>query len=178
MPESAGAHRLLGQVLLATAKDKARVEEAAAELKKAADLGPPDPQGAVALAQASIRLDKPKDAVAALEAVVDRAHGPTVLLLYGEALERDGQFAKAEEVYRSLLRQDPENRAASIGLLRVYDRSRQFDKEAALLESFMKGQPGNLAAKTQYATVLLRARPFSGGEEGVRGGPRGRSREP
>ncbi len=160
MPQSAGAHRLLGQVLLATAKDKPRVEEAAAELKKAAELGPPDPQGAVALAQAAIRLDKPKDAVAALEAVADRAHGPSFLLLYGEALERDGQTEKAEEIYRSLLRQDPENRAASVGLLRVYDRSKQFDKEAALLESFMKGQPGNLAAKTQYATVLLRARRF------------------
>ena len=159
-PGSAGAHRLLGQVLLATAKDKPRVEEAAAELRKATELGPPDPQGAVALAQASIRLDKPKDAVAALEAVAERAPGPSFYLLYGEALERDGQFEKAEDVYRSLLRMDPENRAASMGLLRVYDRSKQFDKEAALLESFMKGQPGNLAAKTQYATVLLRARRF------------------
>ena len=159
-PESAGAHRLLGQVLLATAKEKPRVEEAAAELKKAADLAPPDPQGAVALAQAYLRLEKPKDAVAALETVADRAHGPAFLLLYGEALERDGQAAKAEEIYHALLDQDPENRAASVGLLRVYDRSHQFDKEATLLESFLKGQPGNLAAKTQYATVLLRARRF------------------
>jgi tetratricopeptide (TPR) repeat protein len=159
-PESAGAQRLLGQVLLATAKDKERLEEAASALRKAADLAPPDPQGAVALAQTLLRLEKPKEAVAALESVVDRAHGPAFLLLYGEALERDGQSAKAEEIYRSLLEQDPENRAASVGLLRVYDRSRQFDKEASLLESFMKGQPGNLAAKTQYATVLLRARRF------------------
>jgi len=159
-PESAGAHRLLGQVLLATAKEKAALEEAAAELKKAADLAPPDPQGAVALAQAYLKLEKPKEAVAALETVADRAHGPSFLLLYGEALERDGQTAKAEEIYHALLDQDPENRAASIGLLRVYDRSHQFDKEATLLESFLKGQPGNLAAKTQYATVLLRARRF------------------
>jgi tetratricopeptide (TPR) repeat protein len=160
MPSSAGAHRLLGQVLLATAKDKTRAEEAAAELKKSAELGPPDPQGAVALAQAYLRLEKPKEAVAALEAVVERAHGASFLLLYGEALERDGQTAKAEEIYKTLLKQDPENRAASVGLMRVYDRSRQFDKEASLLESFVKGQPGNLAARTQYATVLLRARRF------------------
>ena len=160
-PQSAGAHRLLGQVLLATAKDKPRLEEAAAELGKAAQIGPPDPQGAVALAQASLRLERPKDAVAALESVADRAHGPSFLLLYGEALERDGQTAKAEDIYKSLLRQDPEDRAASLGLLRVYDRSRQFDKEAALLESFMKNQPGNLAARTQYATALLRGRRFA-----------------
>jgi tetratricopeptide (TPR) repeat protein len=159
-PESAGAHRLLGQVLLATAKEKARVEEAAAELKKANELGPGDPQAAVALAQAYIRLDKPKEAVAALESVAERAPGGAFLLLYGEALERDNQTAKAEEVYKALLRQDPDNRAASVGLLRVYDRSRQFDKESALLETLIKGQPGNIAARTQYATVLLRARRF------------------
>ncbi len=159
-PSSAGAHRLLGQVLLATAKDKIRLEEAAAELRKSAEIGAPDPQGAVALAQAYIRLEKPKEAVAALESVVDRAHGASFLLLYGEALERDGQAAKAEEIYQTLLKQDPENRAASVGLLRVYERSRQFDKEASLLEAFMKGQPGNIAARTQYATVLLRARRF------------------
>ncbi|MGA7990150.1 MAG: tetratricopeptide repeat protein [Thermoanaerobaculia bacterium] len=160
MPSSAGAHRLLGQVLLATAKDKARAEEAASELKKSAELGPPDPQGAVALAQAYLRLEKAKEAVAALESVVDRAHGAPYLLLFGEALERDGQTARAEEIYKSLLKQDPENRAASVGLLRVYERSRQFDKEASLLETLVKGQPGNLAARTQYATVLLRARRF------------------
>lgn len=160
-PQSASAHRLLGQVLLATAKDTARLEEAAAELKKAAGLEPPDPQGAMALAQALIRLEKPKEAVAALEAISDRAHGTSFLLLYGEALERDGQTAKAEETYRALLAQDPENRAASVGLLRVYDRSRQFDKEAALLESYLKSQPGNLAARVQYGTALLRARRFA-----------------
>jgi tetratricopeptide (TPR) repeat protein len=160
-PQSAGAHRLLGQVLLATAKDKPRLEEAAAELRKSAELGPPDPQGAVALAQAFLRLEKPGEAVKALESVADRAHGAAYLLLYGEALERDGQTAKAEDVYQGLLRQDPENRAASVGLLRVYDRSRQFDKEASLLESFMKAQPGNLAARVQYGTALLRARRFA-----------------
>jgi tetratricopeptide (TPR) repeat protein len=159
-PWSAGAHRLLGQILLATAKDQPRLEEAASELKKAADLAPGDPQGAVALAQAYLRLEKPKDAVAALDTAVDRAHGPAFLLLYGEALERDGQTARAEEVYKGLLRMDPDNRGASLGLLRVYDRTHQYDKEAAILEALMKVQPGNLAARTQYATVLLRARRF------------------
>src|SRR5512141_1240794 len=55
-PDSAGAHRLLGQVLLATAKDKARLEEAASQLKTANALAPSDPQGAVAYAQVLLRL--------------------------------------------------------------------------------------------------------------------------
>ncbi len=107
MPLSAGAHRLLGQVLLAKAQGQAARRGGRRRARKAANDGPPDPQGAVALAQASLRLERPKEAVAALESVADRAHGPSFLLLYGEALERDGQSAKAEDVYQSLLRRIP-----------------------------------------------------------------------
>lgn len=160
-PNSAGAHRLLGQVLLATAKDKARLEEAAAQLKEANDLAPSDPQGAVAYAQVLLRLEKPKEASAALEGVIDRANGPAVLLLYAETLERSNQLSQAEEVYKNLLKLDPENRASLLGLLRVYDRGRQFDKAAPILLSFMKQQPGNLGLKTQYGGLLLRGRRFA-----------------
>jgi tetratricopeptide (TPR) repeat protein len=160
-PASAGGHRLLGQVLLSTAKDKKRLEEAAAELRKANELAPSDPQGAVAYAQALLRLEKPKEASTVLEGVLNRANGPAVLLLYGETLERSGQLQQAEEVYKGLSKLDPENRAALLGLLRVYDRGRQFDKAAPILQDFLKLQPGNLGLKTQYGGLLLRARRFA-----------------
>jgi tetratricopeptide (TPR) repeat protein len=160
-PGSAGAHRLLGQVLLSTAKETPRLEEAAAELKKANELAPGDPQGAVAYAQVLLRLEKPKEASSVLEGVLDRANGPAVLLLYGETLERSGQLQQAEEVYKGLGKLDPENRAALLGLLRVYDRGHQFDKAAPILQEFLKAQPGNLGLKTQYGGLLLRGRRFA-----------------
>ncbi len=160
-PNSAGAHRLLGQVLLATAKDNVRLEEAATQLKAANEMTPSDPQGAVAYAQVLLRLEKPKEASAVLEGVLDRANGPAILLLYGETLERSNQLPQAEEVYKGLLKLDPENRAALLGLLRVYDRGRQFDKAAPILQSFLKQQPGNLGLKTQYGGLLLRGRRFA-----------------
>src|ERR1035437_6522422 len=160
-PNSAGAHRLLGQVLLATAKDNVRLEEAASQLKAANEMTPSDPQGAVAYAQVLLRLEKPKEASAVLEGVLDRANGPAILLLYGETLERSNQLPQAEEVYKGLLKLDPENRAALLGLLRVYDRGRQFDKAAPILQSFLKQQPGNLGLKTQYGGLLLRGRRFA-----------------
>jgi tetratricopeptide (TPR) repeat protein len=159
-PKSAGAHRLLGQVLLATAKDKTRLEAAAVELKAANELAPADPQGAVAYAQVLLRLERPKEASSVLEGVLDRANGPAVLLLYGETLERSDQLQQAEEVYKGLAKLDPENKAALLGLLRVYDRQRQFDKAAPILQSFLKLQPGNLGLKSQYAGLLLRGRRF------------------
>ena len=160
-PEDPWIQRVLGQILLAGAKDRVGVEEAAAALKKANDLRPGDPVGAMAYAQALLRLDRPKEAVAVLERVLDRGRGPALPLLYGEALEKSGMFGDAEEVFQSILRIDPENRAASLGLLRVYERGRQWDKAIPLVQNYLKAQPANLGLKIQYASLLLRARRFS-----------------
>ncbi|MGE5345216.1 MAG: tetratricopeptide repeat protein [Acidithiobacillales bacterium] len=160
-PDDPWVQRILGQILLASAKDSAGVEEAAAALRKANDLRPGDPTGAMAYAQALLRLDKPKEAVTVLERVLDRGRGPALPLLYGEALEKSGRFGDAEDVFQSILRIDPDNRAASLGLLRVYERGRQWDKAIPLVQHYLKAQPANLGLKVQYASLLLRARRFS-----------------
>jgi tetratricopeptide (TPR) repeat protein len=160
-PDDPWAQRILGQILLAGAKDRAGVEEAAVALKKANDLRPGDPSGAMAYAQALLRLDRPAEAVTVLERVLDRGRGPSVPLLYGEALEKSGRFGDAEDVFQSILRIDPDNRAASLGLLRVYERGRQWDKAIPLVQHYLKAQPANLGLKVQYASLLLRARRFS-----------------
>lgn len=164
-PDSPGAHKTLGQVLLATAQDKKRVEEAAAELKRANDALPGDPSLALSYAQALMRLDRPKEALPVLERVLDRGRGSAVPLLYGEALEKSGQLDQAEELYKSLLAQEGDNRAAALSLLRTYERGRKWDKAIPLVEElFLKQQPGNLALKAQYGSLLLRARRFADAE--------------
>jgi tetratricopeptide (TPR) repeat protein len=160
-PDDPWVERVLGQILLAQAKDRAGLEEAAAALKKANDLRPGDPSGAMAYAQTLLRLDRPKEAVTVLERALDRGRGPALPLLYGEALEKSGRFGDAEDVFESILRLDPENRAASLGLLRVYERGRQWDKAIPLVQHYLKAQPSNLGLKVQYASLLLRARRFS-----------------
>lgn len=160
-PDDPWVLRILGQTLLANAKNQTGVEEAAAALRKANDLQPGEPAGATAYAQALIRLGKPQEAVPVLERVLDRGRGPSVPLLYGEALEKSGRFGDAEDVFLSVLRIDPENRAASLGLLRVYERGRQWDKAIPLVQHYLKAQPANLGLKVQYASLLLRARRFT-----------------
>ncbi len=160
-PKDPYAQRTLGQVLLLTAKDKAGLEEAAAALRAANDLLPYEPGGAVAYAQALLRLEKPQEAVTVLERVLERGRGPAMALLYGEALEKSGRFSDAEEVFQSILRMDPESRPASLGLIRVYERSRQWDKAIPLVQGYLKAQPSNLALKIQYGSLLLRARRFA-----------------
>jgi tetratricopeptide (TPR) repeat protein len=158
VPESASAHRVLGQILLSKARDKDGIEAAVPELKKANDLQPAEPSGAVALGQAYLRLDRPREAATVLGRVQDGARGPMIPLLYGEALEKSERAEEAEAVYLGVLRLDEENTAATFGLLRVYQVTRKFDKALPILAELVKRQPGNLALKSQYGFALLRAR--------------------
>lgn len=157
MPDDPAARRTLGQILLASAKDKAGTEAAASELQRAVEGMPGEPSAAVAYAQALLRLGRPKEAAQALEKVLDKGRGLSIPLLYGEALEKDGQLEAAEDVYRSLLRQDPDSPPAALGLLRVYERGRQFDKAAPIVEEMLRRQPRNVGLKAQYGLLLLRA---------------------
>lgn len=165
IPNNAAAHRALGQILLAAGKDKAVLEEAASELKKANDAMPLDPVCAASLAQALLRLDRPAEAVTVLERILEKGRGSSIPYLYGEALERTGRFGEAEDVYQFLLRQDPDNPAVTFALLRVYEKSRQIDKAALLVDSFLRKHPNNVGLKTQYGLLLVRARRFSDAEK-------------
>ncbi len=159
-PDDPGAHRVLGQVLLATAKEKAGFEAAARELKKANEASPYDPATAIPYAQALLKTDHAQDAASVLEKVLDRGRGSAIALLYGEALEQSGQLDQAEELYRTVASQDPDNRGALVALLRVYERQRKYDKAVPIVEGFVKGQPQNLSLKAEYGALLVRARRF------------------
>ncbi len=158
VPQSAAAHRVLGQILLSKARDREGIEAAIPVLKKANELQPGEPTGALALGQAYLRLEKPKEAAEVLARVQDRARGPILPLLYGEALEKSGRPEDAEEAYQGVLRIDEENTAAALGLLRVYQATRRFEKALPILAELVKRQPGNLGLKAQYGLSLLRGR--------------------
>lgn len=164
VPDSAAAHRVLGQILLSKARDSEGIETALPGLKRANELQPTEPTGALALGQAYLRLDRNEEAAAVLSRVQEGARGPILPLLYGEALEKAGKPEEAEEVYRGILRQDDENLPASMGLLRVYQATRQFEKALPILAEMVKRQPGNLGMKAQYGFSLLRARRFDEAE--------------
>ncbi|MFI5181833.1 MAG: tetratricopeptide repeat protein [Thermoanaerobaculia bacterium] len=160
-PNDPYVQRVLGQILLLGAKEGASIDEAAGALRSANEAQPGEPSGAMAYAQVLLRQEKPQEAATVLERVLERSRGPAIPLLYGEALEKSGRFGDAEEVFQSILRLDPENRAASLGLLRVYERSRQWDRAIPLVQRYLKAQPTNLGLKVQYASLLLRARRFA-----------------
>ena len=158
LPEDPSARRALGQILLARARDREGIEASIPPLKKANELQPGEPAGAVALGQAYLRLERPAEAAAVLARVQDRARSPLLPLLYGEALEKSGRPEEAEEVYQGVLRMDEENTGASLGLLRVYQATRSYDKALPILALLVGKQPGNLGLKAQYGFALLRAR--------------------
>ena len=112
VPGSAAAHRVLGQILLAAARDRGGIEAAIAPLKTANDLQPTEPAGALALGQAYLRLERFEEAAAVLSRVQQNVRGPLLPLLYGEALEKSGRPEEAEESYLGILRMDEIGRAS------------------------------------------------------------------
>lgn len=168
VPESAAAHRVLGQILLARARDREGLEAAVPALRRANQLQPTEPTGALALGQAYLRLDRNEEAAQVLSRVQEGARGPILPLLYGEALEKAGRPEEAEEVYLGVLRLDDENLPASMGLLRVYQTTRSFEKALPILADMVERQPGNLALRAQYGFSLLRARRFDEAERAFR----------
>src|SRR5258706_884318 len=160
-PGNPGAHRILGQILLANVKERKDVEAAAAELKIANEAMPYDPVGALSYGQALLRLGKADEAATALEKVLDKGRGSAIAPVYGEALGKSRRLKDAEELFEAILPLDPENRAAAVGLLQVYELSRQFDKAIPIVEAFLKAQPGNVNLRIEYGSTLLRARRYT-----------------
>ena len=158
VPGSAAAHRVLGQIRLAGARDQDGIQAALAPLKTANDLQPTEPAGALALGQAYLRLERYEEAAAVLARVQQNVRGPLLPLLYGEALEKSGRPEEAEGTYLGILRMDEQNAAAAFGLLRIYQATRKFDKALPILADLVKRQPGNLGLRAQYGFSLLRAR--------------------
>ena len=159
VPGSAAAHRVLGQILLSKARDKDGIEAALPALKRANELQPAEPSGALALGQAYLRLDRPQEAAAVLARVQDRVRGPMLPLLYGEALEKSRESRGGRGgLPRSSCGRTGRTRRATLGLLRVYQATRKFDKALPILADLVKRQPGNLGLKAQYGFALLRAR--------------------
>ena len=92
-PKSAGAHRLLGQVLLATAKDKRHASKRPPpSSRRRTSSRPPIRREPSRTRRSSSGSRSRRRRRSVLEGVLDRANGPAVLLLYGETLERSGQL--------------------------------------------------------------------------------------
>src|SRR5439155_1434403 len=79
---------------------------------------------------------------------------------YADMLRGLPVLDQAEELYRTVASQDPDNRGALVALLRVYERQRKYDKAVPIVEGFVKGQPQNLSLKAEYGALLVRARRF------------------
>jgi tetratricopeptide (TPR) repeat protein len=144
-------------ILLASARDRAGVEAASAELKSANDAQPLEPSGAIAYAQTLLRLERPTDAVPVLEKILDKGRGSAVILMYGEALQKSGKLAEAQEVYESIRDREPENRAAAVELLglREVAPAGPGDPHPRGVREIPARQHQR---KTEYAVMLLRVR--------------------
>ena len=98
---------------------------------------------------------KPDDALAAYRKVAAlRPNDPEPHLSAGLILEKQNQFADAEQEYKQALTLDPSSPDAVIGLANLYMRGRRFPEAAAELKKIVASHPELVAAHLQLGRVL------------------------
>jgi tetratricopeptide (TPR) repeat protein len=102
-----------------------------------------------------IETSKPDDALAAYrQAAILQPKDPEPHLSAGLILERQNQFADAEQEYRQVLALDPGSSDAVVGLANLYMRGRRFPEAEAELKKIVAAHPDLPTAHLQLGRVL------------------------
>jgi tetratricopeptide (TPR) repeat protein len=135
-PDYAKGHEQLGEALLALG----RAEEAIEPLQKALTLNPAFEAAQFKLGKALISLGREKDAEQVFEAFMRQAPHRQRLAEAAE-LHRNGEYQEAEQVYREILKQDPDNISAMRLLALLAVKLEHFRDAVVLLKQVVKLAP-------------------------------------
>ncbi len=168
-PSLPEGHRILGALELAGAgKDPAKLDAAIEQLREARRLSPGDTGSAVGLARALLARGRPAEAAAVLDQVPETRSQPTLLRMAAEARAKSGRFRDAEEIYRGLLEEDPEDREVAAALIDLYEEEDRLDDALLLLDKLEKKDPENAGVAERITVDLARAGRFSDAEKRAR----------
>ena len=168
-PSLPEGHRLLGSLELAGAgKDPAKLDAAIEQLREARRLSPGDMASTVGLARALLARGRPAEAAAVLDQVPETRSQPSLLRLAAEAQAKSGRFKEAEEIYRGLLEDDPEDRDVAAALIDLYEEEDHLDEALAILAQLEKKDPENAGVAERITIDLARAGRFAEAEKRAR----------
>src|SRR5262249_52647163 len=102
-----------------------------------------------------VEASKPGDALAAYrQAATLQPKDPEPHLSAGLILEKQNQFAEAEQEYKQALAVDPPSSDAVVGLANIYMRGRRFPETETELKKVTAAHPDLAAAHLQLGRVL------------------------
>jgi tetratricopeptide (TPR) repeat protein len=166
MPE---ARRLLGAIDVAAAgSDPVRLDQAIEELRQARKLAPEDAATTVALARALMTRNRPAEAAAFLDEILEAQDQPVLMRIAAEARARSSRYRDAEELYRDLLELEPGDRETQAALVDLYEEQDRLDDAIVLLQEMARRDPDNAAIGERITLDYARAGRFGEAEKRAR----------
>jgi tetratricopeptide (TPR) repeat protein len=149
-PDYPRPYEILGDLFMG--QDK--TEDAVANFQRAVGLDPARAMTHMKLGLALIKLGRTKEAQGAIENF-KRLDPHREMIARAAALERDGDLAESEKIYRQILKQDPDNVEALRLLAIVAAGQRQFGDAEILLQHAVDCAPTFLRARADLVSVQL-----------------------
>jgi tetratricopeptide (TPR) repeat protein len=134
--------------------DAERFLRAATELKPTSHVAEGQERAWLSLAHI-LEASKPAEALAAYhQAAVLQSKDPEPHLAAGSLLEKQSQFAEAEQEYKRALELDPGSGDAATGLANIYLRGNRFPEAESALKKVVAARPEDVTAHAQLGRVL------------------------
>jgi predicted Zn-dependent protease len=167
-PKFVEGHRLLGALeFAASERDPSRLDAAIGELEEARKLTPGDPSIAAPLARALLSRGKAAEAARVLDEAGEPAQ-PALARLAAEAKAKSGRTKEAEDIYRGLLDDNPDDRETAAALIDLYEGDDRMDDALELLVKLEKTDAENSAIPERITLDLARAGRFAEAEKRAR----------
>ncbi len=167
-PKFVEGHRLLGALeFAASERDPSRLDAAIGELEEARKLTPGDPSIAAPLARALLSRGKAAEAARVLDEAGEPAQ-PALARLAAEAKAKSGRTKEAEDIYRGLLDDNPDDRETAAALIDLYEGDDRMDDALELLVKLEKSDAENSAIPERITLDLARAGRFAEAEKRAR----------
>ena len=167
-PKFVEGHRLLGALeFAASERDPSRLDAAIGELEEARKLTTGDPSIAAPLARALLSRGKAAEAARVLDEAGEPAQ-PALARLAAEAKAKSGRTKEAEDIYRGLLEENPDDRETAAALIDLYEGDDRMDDALELLVKLEKTDAENSAIPERITLDLARAGRFAEAEKRAR----------
>jgi predicted Zn-dependent protease len=167
-PKFVEGHRLLGALeFAASERDPSRLDAAIGELEEARKLTPGDPSIAAPLARALLSRGKAAEAARVLDEAGEPAQ-PALARLAAEAKAKSGRTKEAEDIYRGLLEENPDDRETAAALIDLYEGDDRMNEALELLARLEKTDAENSAIPERITLDLARAGRFAEAEKRAR----------
>jgi tetratricopeptide (TPR) repeat protein len=133
-----------------------KVDEAVATLKLATEKMPNDASARLALGEALLAQNNPDGAVEQFLKRLELEPGTEARLDLARAYTKKRVAKQAEPLYRDILKEEPTNRAAKIGLVDLFTAQGRFADAETLLKEMMASDPNDGQALMRFGIMKSR----------------------